>query len=141
MNKKTYLSLYSPGQFVTVAQYIAEIMCEKRAASLQRNLPTNFCKFDEWKGYYFYQLKLARKLLEEYDIKIILDVIRDSKIFSLRNSGLIKRLKYLQQKQPKQPPQAIPSHKPTPIDNTIATTRPVFKTSTLIDTLDSIDGN
>ena len=96
-----YPSRYSPGKSVTEAQYIAELMCEKRALSLHRDLPVQFWKLEEWKGYYMYQIRLAYKLLRKYDCSIILKAIGEIyNVFSLANPLLIKKIKILSSLKP-----------------------------------------
>jgi len=91
-----YPSRYSPGKDVTAPQYIAELICEKRALSLHRDLPIHFWNLDEWKGYYIYQIRLANKLLLKYDCSIILKAIGEIRnVFSLANPLLTKKIVFL----------------------------------------------
>jgi hypothetical protein len=70
-----YPSKYAQDTWVSAAQYIAEIMCERRGQSLNRDLPNHFWNLPEWKQFYFYQLSLARKLLEEFDPKAVIGTL------------------------------------------------------------------
>ena len=97
-----YPSRYSLGKSVTEAQYIAELMCEKRALSLHRDLPIKFWNLEEWKGYYIYQIKLANKMLVKYDCSIILKAIGEIyNVFSLANPLLKQKIHMLSCIKPK----------------------------------------
>ena len=89
---KNYQSKYSPDEnLVTAAQYITEIICEKKAQSEGRGLPYKFWQHEEWGKYYREQIPAANKLLAKYDEKDIIAALRDKrtdKIYSLRNQYL-----------------------------------------------------
>jgi len=88
-----YKSIYSDKE-VTAAQYIAEFMCQKRAISLNIDLPLKFWLVDHWKKYYIYQIQLANKLLKKYSDKSIIKALRSDKAkntFSLK-SQFIERI-------------------------------------------------
>lgn len=80
-DKNRYPSRYSPGGWVRADQYISELMCERRARHLDKDLPTKFWNLDEWKGYFMYQLKLAQKMITEYQTKAIIMALQDSRTF------------------------------------------------------------
>ena len=65
----TYQSRYSPGEWVTPAQYIIEYVCENAAQYTGRDLPFRFWKNDEWQKFYVSQTRAAHKLLKEYKAK------------------------------------------------------------------------
>ena len=95
---KKYPSRYSPGKGVTAAQYIAELVCEKRAISLHRDLPIKFWNLPEWKGYYLYQIKLANKLLIEYNADSVIKGLNEIRnAYSLANPIVKKKIKKLSQ--------------------------------------------
>lgn len=135
---RKYSSSYSPGKLVTAAQYIAELICERRATSLQRNLPIHFWKFKEWKQYYLYQIRLTYPLLEKYDEKAIIDAVRNDKAFSLKNPWLIRKIQKLDNQIKKQKPV---QHKTFERNSNLPLSRPEFKTNTILDNLDKIDGH
>ena len=78
-----YPSRYSPGGWVRPDQYIAELMCERRARHLDKDLPVKFWNLQEWKGYFMYQLKLAQGLMKQYPAKAIVMALRDKKTYNL----------------------------------------------------------
>lgn len=97
-----YISKYSPNKKVSPAQYISEIVCERRATSLKTNLPAKFWNNPDWKQYYIFQIKIANELLKTYSDKAILFALNLDKcktVFSLRNPVLIGYIK--QYKEPK----------------------------------------
>jgi hypothetical protein len=107
--KRKYPSRYSINKDgshkdVTAAQYIAELICEKRAASMNRELPTKFWELEEWAKYYKYQIMLAYKLLKQFSDKAIVKGLFDPKchnVFSLNNPWLKSIIhKYNELKEP-----------------------------------------
>ena len=100
-SKKRYPSRYSPHKEVTPAQYIAELICEKRARFLDKELPLKFWELDEWKKFYKYQITLAYTLLQKYTDSIIVAALMDSrtyKTYSLRNPLVTTLCEEYQQK-------------------------------------------
>jgi hypothetical protein len=97
-----YPSKYSPGKKVTPAQYITEIVCERRASSLKTNLPVYFWRLDGWKQYYLFQIKIANELLNTYSENAIINSLNDDAcktVFSLRNPILLKKIKSYKEKK------------------------------------------
>jgi len=95
-------SEYSPNKQVTAAQYIAELICKKRADSTNTVLPIFFWRLDEWKNYYLYQLMQANILIKRYDPITIIQAINDKKaktVFSLKNPYLIKIIEIYERKK------------------------------------------
>lgn len=88
-----YPSKYSDN-YVTLAQFLAEMMCERRASSLKVDLPRFFWTVcPEWKSYYFYQLKLANNLLVKHNPGHIIRAVNELKyIYSLNIQALLKLL-------------------------------------------------
>ena len=64
--KSKYPSRYSPQGWVSAAQYITEVICEKKAQKDKKDLPIKFWEIKEWKSYYRYQITLANKLVKEF---------------------------------------------------------------------------
>jgi hypothetical protein len=82
-----YQSPYSPDKKVTAAQYIAEIMCEKRAASFKTDLPVKFWNLPEWCKFYKKQIFLAYPLLKKYDERAIIKALRDDELWNVYSLG------------------------------------------------------
>ena len=97
-----YPSKFSPGKKITPAQYITEIVCERRASFLGTNLPTFFWRLEGWKDYYLFQIRIANELLKTYSEKAIIDSLNEQKckkVFSLRNKMLISMIKSYKEKK------------------------------------------
>ncbi len=93
---KKYRSNYSHDTWITAAQYIGEIMSERRAASLKRDLPNNFWNLPEWKKWYKYQVYLAIQLLNRYESDAIINTLLspDFKfVYSLKFKKFIRAVK------------------------------------------------
>jgi len=84
--KSKYQSRYRDDSFVTAAQYITELICEKEAQIEYKELPKKFWQIKKWANKYKYQIKHANRLLSKYPeqaiIKALLDP-RTKRIFSL----------------------------------------------------------
>lgn len=92
MPNKKYPSKYSNGKEVTAAQYITEMICEKKAKATKKDLHYRFWTHPEWEKYYKDQIATAHKLLKKYsDIAIIrgLNSQGAEKIYSLRAPFLL----------------------------------------------------
>lgn len=96
-DKSRYPSRYSPRGFVTAAQYITELICERKAAREKKELPIKFWDLKEWNKFYRYQIMLANKMLKEYKEVAIIRALRDDyrckNTYSLRSpflGGIIK---------------------------------------------------
>ena len=86
-----YPSKYSPGQFVTAAQYITELICEKKASSQKKDLPNKFWNLPEWNKFYRQQILAANSLLRLYKAKAIVAALKSKEswnIYSLRSPKL-----------------------------------------------------
>jgi lantibiotic modifying enzyme len=87
MTSSTYPSRYSNGKLVTAAQYITELICEKKAKLDKTELPQKFWELKVWNTYYRQQIVAANKLLKEYSGEAIAKALKSEKawnIFSLR---------------------------------------------------------
>jgi hypothetical protein len=82
-SKSTYPSLYSPEGYVTAAQYIIELICEKKAKTEKKDLPIRFWRLDEWSKFYKSQLRKTHSLLKKYDEKAIIGGLRDKKAWNI----------------------------------------------------------
>lgn len=89
-------SRYSPGKDVTPAQFITELICEKKAAQDDDELPIQYWKIKKWQRYFQSQVTAAHKLVKKYPPDQIIRALQriDAKtIYSLRNPYLIKLIK------------------------------------------------
>jgi len=87
MNKNIYPSKYSNGKLVSAAQYITELICEKKAKQDKSDLHYRFWENPIWSKYFRNQIASANKLLKKYSAKAIIKALQDSKtdrIYSLR---------------------------------------------------------
>lgn len=92
MSQKKYPSKYSNGKEVSAAQYITEIICEKKAKIDKKDLHYKFWLNKEWFAFYRNQIASAHKLLKTYSDTAILRGLNNpqaSKIYSLRAPYLI----------------------------------------------------
>jgi len=87
-----YPSRYSPRQWVHAAQYITELICEKKAKTENKELPFKFWETDAtWLKYYKYQIIIANRLLKKYGESVIIAAMHDKRMwntYSLRNPFL-----------------------------------------------------
>lgn len=97
--KSKYPSRYSPRGYVHAAQYITEMICEKKANCNKQELPIKFWELSDWNKYYRYQIKLANDLLKKYQEKAIIKALMDprtSKTYSLNGPYFIKIIQEFQ---------------------------------------------
>lgn len=78
MSKKTYDSKFSDKK-VTAAQYISQMMCERKANKDKVKLDKSFWGKPEWKKFFLYQLTLANNLLKIYPEGAIIQVLSNPK--------------------------------------------------------------
>lgn len=92
--KSSYPSIYSPDKFVTFAQYLAEMMCGRKAKADNIDLPHQFWETSkEWKQYFTMQVLLANKLVRKYTEQVILTAVKEIPYaFSLRLQALEKKM-------------------------------------------------
>lgn len=86
--KKQYPSKYSNGKFVSAAQYITELICEKKAKIFKQDLHYRFWQNKEWSQFYRNQIGTANKLLTQYSCSAIVKALNSTKaekIYSLRH--------------------------------------------------------
>lgn len=83
--KSSYPSLYSPDKFVTPAQYIIELVCEKKAKLEKRDLPPQFWKLKEWQNFFKSQLRRCHKLLKTYDVEAVIRALRNPRAYKIRS--------------------------------------------------------
>lgn len=92
MSNKKYPSKYSNGKEVSAAQYITEIICEKKAKREKRDLHYRFWVNKEWAAFYRNQIASANKLVKAYNELAVIKALANpkaEKIYSLRAPHLI----------------------------------------------------
>jgi ribosomal protein S25 len=95
MNKR-YTSKYSNGKLVSAAQYITEIICEKKARLEKKDLHFRFWTNKQWATFYKNQIASANALLKNYSETAVIRALtsqKSSKIYSLRAPSLINTIK------------------------------------------------
>lgn len=81
--KSRYPSVYSPGQYVTLAQYLCEKVCERAAKKEYKELPLQFWRIKKWSQFYVFQSKLVNKLLKTYKPEAVLHAFNDKRCKSI----------------------------------------------------------
>jgi hypothetical protein len=87
MKNDTYLSRYSNNKPVSAAQFITEIICERKALSQKEDLHYRFWIEKKWASFYSNQIGSAHKLLKKYSSKAIVKALGTDvgkRIYSLR---------------------------------------------------------
>lgn len=64
-----YLSKFGLSRWVTAAQYLAEVMCERRAKAEKKALPLQFWKTPPWDAVYRQQVAAVSRLFSRLDPK------------------------------------------------------------------------
>jgi hypothetical protein len=98
---KKYLSKYSNGKQVSAAQYITELICEKKAEKEKRDIGYKFWVNKEWSAFYRNQIATANKLLKTYSDTAIVKALNNPKTartYSLRAPFLIPIIESEQKK-------------------------------------------
>ena len=84
--KSVYPSRYSNGKSVTAAQYITELICEKKATLAGGELPQKFWEQPKWKSFFRQQIMIANSLLKIYEPTSVIRALQSfeaKKIYSL----------------------------------------------------------
>lgn len=87
-----FISRYSNNKEVSAAQYIVELICEKKAKFEKKDLHYRFWVNKEWSAYYRNQIATANKLVKKYNPLAIVKALQDNKAantYSLRAPFLI----------------------------------------------------
>jgi hypothetical protein len=82
-----YISKYSNGKEVSQAQFITEIICERKAQKDRLDLHYRFWVHNKWAAFFRNQIGSAHKLLKTYSAKAIIRALntdQGKKIYSLR---------------------------------------------------------
>lgn len=92
------------GGFISGAQLISEIICERIAKIKKRNLFDKFWDKPEWQRTFLLQIRLANGLLKLYDVEAVLRALRgDGKnVYSLSAPWLDGIIKFEQAKLDRQ---------------------------------------
>jgi hypothetical protein len=118
-----YKSRYTEKE-ITVAQHLAEIICERLAQKDKADLPRKFWELTKWKRTFLYQVQLANGLLKLYSEDAILAAVsKTSKIFSLNAPFLDPIIKAEQERLTRMPK---PKAAEIPVVDTTQKPRPVF---------------
>jgi hypothetical protein len=94
-----FISRYSNNKEVSPAQYIVELICEKKAKLEKKDLHYRFWLTKEWEKYYKNQIATAHKLVKKYNPIAIVKALQDdktSKTYSLRAPFLIAIIEHHQ---------------------------------------------
>jgi len=139
----TYPSRYSPDKLVSAAQYITELICEKKAKVDSNDLPKQFWQLPKWAPFYRMQIVAANGLLKIYHPTAIIRALQSTKaygIFSLRAPHLDAIIKEEQARfelAEKQRSQAVSTVKRNTLDSV---PRPRQQKKSHLDRLREIDG-
>jgi hypothetical protein len=88
---KDYKSKYGLNIQITAAQYIAEMMCERKAQKNGQALWPYFWKDKEWQKEFVHQCSLANKFLKQYPPLVIIQTLLSNRtVYSLRTQKLNK---------------------------------------------------
>ena len=100
-----YPSKYSNGKSVSAAQYITEIICEKKAVLDKKDLHFRFWLNKEWAAFFRNQIATANKLIKLYGEQAVIKALynqKASKIYSLRAPHLVAIIEYEKDKLAKE---------------------------------------
>ena len=100
-DKSRYPSIYSPETFVTAAQYITELLFQKKAKYEKKELPLKFWKNSEYSKQFVRWQRQANKLVKEYSGNAIIAALKDPKSglrWSLHGEFLLNLIKEHHQK-------------------------------------------
>lgn len=78
---------------INSAQKLAEIACINRAKQMEVILGFKFWNLPDWKGYYFFQLKEASKLLKSLPESSLIKAAQQTQASSLRFGPFIAQAK------------------------------------------------
>jgi hypothetical protein len=77
-----FISRYSNNKEVSAAQYIVELICEKKAKLDKKDLHYRFWLTNEWASYYRNQIATAHQLVKKYNPIAIVKALQDSKAYN-----------------------------------------------------------
>lgn len=140
----SYQSRYGGG-WITSAQYIAEVMCERLAKKDKKDLPVKFWNTPTWKRAFLQQVLAANTVLKLFKPQAILAALRrEWKAFSLRAAWLTPVFQEEQSKLENQQ-QAIEEKETVKVEATVVKTdekpRPTFyQKKSVLNKLRDLDG-
>ncbi len=86
--KRTEYSIFTSNygaENITASQFIVEFLCAKIAQKKGQELPNHFWNLSEWNKLFKQQVPAANKLLKKYSFFVILDALRDKRLYSLNS--------------------------------------------------------
>jgi len=96
-DNRGYPSKYAPGKFVTGAQYLIELLCERQAHLKQQTLPIYFWRNEAWEKEFKAQTRNINSLLKEYDLRALVHVLHaNPKVYSLRAAWIKPKIEAAQ---------------------------------------------
>jgi len=133
-----YQSRYSPDKEITAAQYIIELLCEKKAQFDGYELPLKFWTLPEWKAFFKKNLRKVHSLLKKYDVRAIINAL-NSPLMKNRYSIFSKYLENIIQQEEKK---LVQDTKPSIINRQTVHSkiRSRQPTNNIIDKLNQLDG-
>lgn len=126
--KSCFPSRFGKG-WITAAQYISELVCERRFKHEGKDVIPEFWNKPDWAKTFQYQIRLANALLKIYSDRAILNALNSKEgtsIFSLNNrflDGIIEREAALLARLEEQPKETI---KQEDVEVVIEKPRPAF---------------
>lgn len=103
-DKCPYQSIFSPGVWVHLGQYLSEKCCANAAKKEYKELPLQFWKIKKWADFLKFQLLNASKLRTKYRDDAILAAFNDKRcrtVYSLNAPWFIEVVEEYQAKEPK----------------------------------------
>ena len=97
-DESRYPSRYSPGGWVTAAQYIIELVCEQKARHENKDLPIKFWTLKEWERFFVSQTRVCHKLLKSYSSQAIINAIKAKRIRTLLPKWIVSVIQLEQKK-------------------------------------------
>lgn len=76
-NNSKYPSIYSKNKYVTSAQFITELLCQRHAYYENNDLPKQFWELPRWKAEFVKKVTHVNRLLEKYSAEVIIKALRD----------------------------------------------------------------
>lgn len=98
--KSCFESAYGGG-WISGAQRLAEIACERKAASKKESLVTHFWRQPHWATIFRSQINMANRLLAEFDLEAVMAALRTTsgqRAFSL-GAPFLKTLVQFEQRK------------------------------------------
>ena len=141
-DKSRYPSKYSPEKWVHAAQYITELVCERRAMVDKFELPVQFWKDPEWEKFFKFQVLVVHAAIKSYGHEAIIQVLKENKrAWSLKAKWMKPLLKVAKDKVAKENAQKLEDMKnQTPVNRDTIHSKPrPFKASGLLATLQKFD--